>query len=171
MAIEYAILSFQQAVRGRHVLIFTDNTTTMAFINQQGGMVSWKLCHIMIDLWDIYLQMGTESQQNPSRGSSMSRQTSSAEEHPGTMSGSWIHVLGSCLWGMGETRNRHLYHMMQFEMWFILHKGSTDSASMGDCLLHSRTNRFLYIFPPILLKLQQDRLWVILITPWWLRKV
>lgn len=39
MAIKNVIGSFQQAVRGHHVLILTDNMTAMAYVNRQGVRV------------------------------------------------------------------------------------------------------------------------------------
>ena len=32
--------------------VHTDNTTVVAYINKQGGMVSWTLCCLALHLWD-----------------------------------------------------------------------------------------------------------------------
>ncbi len=53
-AVRIALTHFADVVRGRSVLLATDNTSVMAYVNQQGGTRSWDL---MLEVWDFMLEV------------------------------------------------------------------------------------------------------------------
>ena len=46
MAVFLALREFEPSLLGHHVLVRTDNTTTMSYINKQGGLTSPRLCSL-----------------------------------------------------------------------------------------------------------------------------
>lgn len=54
-AVLLALRSFQPMLKDSTVSILSDNTTAVAYINKQGGMVSRSLCKLVMDLWDFCL--------------------------------------------------------------------------------------------------------------------
>ena len=55
-AVELSLHHFQDQLRGQSVLVRSDNTTTCAYINKQGGTKSWDLCLLAQRLWLWCLQ-------------------------------------------------------------------------------------------------------------------
>ncbi|XP_042300657.1 uncharacterized protein LOC121918713 [Sceloporus undulatus] len=56
LAVEKALRAFESAVTGRVVLLRTDNTTVMYYINKQGGTKSRTLLEITLRIWDWCIQ-------------------------------------------------------------------------------------------------------------------
>src|SRR6185295_8590832 len=54
-AIQFALLTYRDLI-DQTVLIKTDNTTCVAYINHQGGTVSPELSKIAEDLWELCLR-------------------------------------------------------------------------------------------------------------------
>ena len=52
MAVQLALAHFVNTLKSQMVLVRSDNTTTCAYINKQGGTRSWGLCQQAIDLWE-----------------------------------------------------------------------------------------------------------------------
>ena len=50
-AVWLSILRFAPKLKGRHILVMTDNMTARAYINRQGGMVSENCSPLRIWLW------------------------------------------------------------------------------------------------------------------------
>ena len=51
-----AVKHFLPFLKNQNVLIRTENTTVMHYINKQGGMRSHLLCHTSWDLWNLVLK-------------------------------------------------------------------------------------------------------------------
>ena len=55
-AVFLAVKHFLPFLKNQNVLIRTDNTMVMHYINKQGGTRSRPLCHISWDLWNLVLK-------------------------------------------------------------------------------------------------------------------
>ena len=55
-AVFLAVKHFLPFLKNQNVLIRTDNTTVMHYINKQGGTRSRPLCHMSWDLWNLVLK-------------------------------------------------------------------------------------------------------------------
>lgn len=55
-AVYFSFLSFLSILKNSHVLILSDNFTTVSFINRKGGTHSQKLCSISLSLWELLLK-------------------------------------------------------------------------------------------------------------------
>ena len=51
LAIGLALISFHNNTRNSHILIRTDNTTTMSYINNMGGIKSTHCNKVAVDIW------------------------------------------------------------------------------------------------------------------------
>lgn len=47
---------FLQILTGQMIAVRCNNTTTVSYVNKQGGTVSWSLCHLAMDIWNLYIQ-------------------------------------------------------------------------------------------------------------------
>ena len=56
-----AVESLQDQLRGESLLICSDNTTTVATINKQGGVRSWELTELAWTLWTILDRIGCQA--------------------------------------------------------------------------------------------------------------
>ncbi len=52
-AVIKAVNSFQNQLSNSNLLILTDNSSTVAVINKQGGTKSWSLTQVAWELWSI----------------------------------------------------------------------------------------------------------------------
>ena len=57
-AIHEAILSFQDLLRGKSVLVHSDNTRVVSHIKRQGGTHSMSLCVLTIQLFELCMSLG-----------------------------------------------------------------------------------------------------------------
>jgi hypothetical protein len=58
LAVTRAVTAFRESLMNKQVLLCTDNTTTVACINHQGGTKSWSLTEAAVQLWGLLDQMG-----------------------------------------------------------------------------------------------------------------
>ena len=52
LALFLALQSFEELIFGQSILIRSDNSTVVSYINRQGGTHSPSLCNLTLDLWD-----------------------------------------------------------------------------------------------------------------------
>ena len=55
-AVFFLLKSFFRQTYNCSILIHTDNTTVIAYINNQGGSCSARLCHLALDIWNFCIQ-------------------------------------------------------------------------------------------------------------------
>ncbi|KAJ1112338.1 hypothetical protein NDU88_000606 [Pleurodeles waltl] len=177
-AVRLALKAFLPSLRGQSVQVLTDNTTTMWYINKQGGVGSYLLCREALRLWSwakdhqICLVANHLAGVLNVRADSLSRQFSADHEwrlHPDQVS------LIFQMWGFpridlfATRENAHcpLFCSLQYPV----------QGALGDAFLITWCDQLLYAFPPIpliprvLRKIRQDRAQVILIAPDWPRRV
>ncbi|KAJ1168361.1 hypothetical protein NDU88_000287 [Pleurodeles waltl] len=177
-AVRLALKAFLPSLRGQSVQVLTDNTTTMWYINKQGGVGSYLLCREALRLWSwakdhqICLVANHLAGVLNVRADSLSRQFSADHE--------WrLHPDQVCLifqmWGFpridlfATRENTHcpLFCSLQYPV----------QGALGDAFLITWCDQLLYAFPPIpliprvLRKIRQDRAQVILIALDWPRRV
>ncbi|KAJ1085596.1 hypothetical protein NDU88_005726 [Pleurodeles waltl] len=177
-AVRLALKAFLPSLRGQSVQVLTDNTTTMWYINKQGGVGSYLLCREALRLWSwakdhqICLVANHLAGVLNVRADSLSRQFSADQEwrlHPDQ-----IRLIFQ-MWGFpridlfATLENAHcpLFCSLQYPV----------QGALGDAFQITWCDQLLYAFPPIpliprvLRKIRQDRAQVILIAPDWPRRV
>ncbi|KAJ1131499.1 hypothetical protein NDU88_009835 [Pleurodeles waltl] len=177
-AVRLALKAFLPSLRGQSVQVLMDNTTTMWYINKQGGVGSYLLCREALRLWSwakdhqIYLVANHLAGVLNVRADGLSRQFSADHEwrlHPDQAR------LIFQRWGFPRVdlfatlENAHcpLFCSLQYPM----------QGALGDAFQITWCGQLLYAFPPIpliprvLRKIRQDRALVILIAPDWPRRV
>ena len=50
-----ALQAWTPQLRGKRILLRSDNTTVVQYVNRQGGTVSPKLCRLTLEIWDLTL--------------------------------------------------------------------------------------------------------------------
>lgn len=173
-AANLALQHFLPILRGKHVLLRTDNTTVVAQVNRQGGLRSLTLHQVARELliWAhgnlaslraMYLP-GTENQ----AADMLSRGGAPASEwmiHPAVIRAVWAHY-GAPVADLFASQAAHHCHM-----WFSI-KGSPGPLGV-DAFSHRWPTGLLYAFPPVALlpqvlnKIRQERATVLLIAPNW----
>ena len=58
LAVFLALQSFEDLIFGQSILIRSDNSTVVSYINRQGGTHSPSLCNLTLDLWDWCRERG-----------------------------------------------------------------------------------------------------------------
>lgn len=103
LAVKYAILSFFQILQGKGVSVRTDNSMVMAYINRQGSPVSWELCALALELWDLCITMVTSMwPRDPQCTSGLPQQG----ELPASWVGAQLDLPSLSVSPMGFPRNR-----------------------------------------------------------------
>ncbi|XP_059381433.1 uncharacterized protein LOC132116575, partial [Carassius carassius] len=174
LAVFLALQYFSSLLTGRHVLLRTDNTAVVAYLNHQGGLRSRPLCRLArrILLWSHDKFLSIRAVHIPGRlnfgADLLSRQTLEQGEwrlHPQTVNHLW-HIFGEAevvLFASSTTTHCPL--------WFSL---SPPSPLGLDALAHSWPRTSLYGFPPIrlvpavLCRIRRDRVGqLLLVAPRW----
>lgn len=160
LAIYLALMSFSHRLRGRTVQVLSDNSTAVAYLNRQGGMVSTSRCRLAFSLWEFCIRNSIHP----------------VALHVHEMEINWTYLsqLFTC-WGMPDVdvfatqRNKKCNE-------FCCRKG-TDPRSLGNGLLLPWVLQYLFMFSPVpliprvLQKLSREKPRCILIAPWWPRQV
>ncbi|KAJ1095605.1 hypothetical protein NDU88_000764 [Pleurodeles waltl] len=177
-AVRLALKAFLPSLRGQSVQVLTDNTTTMWYINKQGGVGSYLLCREALRLWSwakdhqICLVANHLAGVLNVRADSLSRQFSA--DHEWRLHPDQVRLIFQ-MWGFpridlfATRENAHcpLFCSLQYPM----------QGALGDAFQITWCGQLLYAFPPIpliprvLRKIRQDRALVILIAPDWPRRV
>ena len=161
-------------VKGRHVLIRSDNMTTVAYINRQGGTRSLGLLRIAIDLWEwtnVNL-LSLRAHHIAGRRNCAAEIMSRGGPRPDDWS---LHPrLAEMLWSWFGKPEVDLFASREnykCPLWFAL--SNSDSPPLGvDALSHAPWPRKkLYAFPPvrlilpILSRVREERATLILVAP------
>lgn len=178
-AVLLALQSFQPMLQGSTVTILSDNSTAVAYINKQGGMVSRSLCKLAIHLWDFCLAswifpMATHVLGvNNSLADTLSRQTSVC--HEWELNPKYFHLrqVFQC-WGRPELDAFATKGNTKCAL--FCSRGGNDRTSLGDGLLYNWMGLSVYAFPPLPLipqvvqKLLRQPCKMLLVIPWWPRQ-
>lgn len=177
-AVFLPLTSFLPLLQGKVVSILTDNSTAVCYINRQGGTVSQTLCRLALRMWTwcqahkIFLIATHVPGLQNVWTDSLSR--GDAPHHDWELNWTYLRPL-FLLWGhpeidvfasRGNTKCR-----------LFCSRGGADPDSLRDGLLLSWKHKHHYLFPPVPLltwvvnKLLQERPRVILVTPWWPRRM
>ncbi|XP_042306128.1 uncharacterized protein LOC121921720 [Sceloporus undulatus] len=175
-AVDKALRAFQAVLADRVVLLLTDNTTVMYYLNKQGGTKSRTLLSITICIWEwcidhkILLQCIHLPGDQNDLADRLSRSSSTRHEwrlHPEVVS---------------RLFNRWGTPLLDlFASWLNTHtvrfcSRYRDPRSEGDAFQFKWTQGLLYAFPPFPLitrvfsKMLADHTDAILVTPWWPRQ-
>ena len=173
-AVFLALKHFLQFIQGRHVLVKTDNSTVVAYINRQGGTRSLKLHELAreIILWSSTRLLSLRATHVPgvlNRGADlMSRGNPLYGEwtlHPQVVGQIWRR------YGLAAVDLFASLENTQCPLFFSL---SDVKAPLGvDALAHPWPNVLLYAFPPLslisptLARVREQSLSLILIAPRW----
>ena len=177
LAVFQALKHFLPDLRGHHVLVRTDNTSVVSYINHQGGLRSRPLYKLarQILLWSQgkilslraiylpgYLNQGADilSRQGPRPGE--------WSLHPEVVELLWEHF------GRAEVDLFVSRETSHCPLWFSL----SQPAPLGlDAMVHPWPRSRLYAFPPIALlpgvleRVRRDGLSLLLIAPFWPARV
>ncbi|XP_048037449.1 uncharacterized protein LOC125262674 [Megalobrama amblycephala] len=173
MAVFLALKHFLPDLRGYHVLVRTDNTAVVAYINHQGGLRSRRLYYLarQILLWSQGKLLSLRAAYIPGHqnvgADALSRQ--------GPRPGEWrLHPeVVSLLWknfGRAEVDLFASGESTQCPLWYSL----THPAPLGlDAMVQTWPRLRLYAFPPIALlpgvleKVRREGANLILVAPFW----
>lgn len=174
MAVVLALRHFLPFLRGHHVLVRTDNTSTVAHINRQGGLRSRRLLALTrkLLLWSNVRLLSLRATHVPgvqntgadllSRGSPLYGEW---RLNPSVVDQIWIRFGRAAVDLFASAENAHC------PLFFSLHD---QRAPLGvDALAHEWPRMLLYAFPPLalisptLLRVRERRLSLILIAPHW----
>ena len=176
-AVFLAVKHFLPFLKNQNVLIRTDNTTVMHYINKQGGTRSRPLCHMSWDLWNLVLKnnMQIKAAHIMGKRNYLADLLSRKE----IRSGEWVlksSVVNSlfALWGQPMIdlfATQENKKAMLFCSWI-----PSQHAFALDALSVAWENMYAYAFPPIqlihrvLCHMKQYQCTVILIAPCWPRQ-
>ncbi|KAI2661177.1 Tyrosine recombinase slr0733 [Labeo rohita] len=163
---------FRPTLRRKHVLVRTDSTATVAYINRQGGLRSRRMSQLArhLLLWSQTWLKSLRAVHIPGElnraADQLSRQSTHPGEwrlHPETVQLIWSHF-GEAqidLFASPESSHCQLFY-------------SLDEAPLGrDALAHSWPPGPKYAFPPVsllaqtLCKIREDEEQVLLVVPYW----
>lgn len=174
MAVALTLRHFLPFLRGHHVLVRTDNTSTVAHINRQGGLRSRRLLALTrkLLLWSTAHILSLRATHVPgvqntgadllSRGNPLYGEW---RLNPCVVAQIWSRFGRAAVDLFASAENTHC------QLFFSLHD---QSAPLGvDALAHEWPRALLYAFPPLalisptLLRVREHRLSLILIAPHW----
>ncbi|XP_060587794.1 uncharacterized protein LOC132743278 [Ruditapes philippinarum] len=176
-AVLLAVSHFLPFVKSQNVLIRTDNTTVMQYINKQGGTKSPKLCKMSWDLWNLALENKILLRAAHVKGKQncladlLSRKEIRDSEW--SLKDCFLQKIFN-LWGhplMDLFATEKNKKTMLFCTWI-----PSQYAYATDALSVAWQNMFAYAFPPIQLipkvlsHMKQYKCTVILIAPFWPRQ-
>ena len=174
-AVFHTLKHFRSQVRGLAVEVHTDNTTVVAYINKQGGTVSWSLCHLALCLWDWCLEQRVSLSAIHLQGTrnvvadALSRGKAVPTEwmlHPAVVQALFLHW-GTPYMDLFASEENH-----QLPLFFS--RGPTPSSSGTNALAQDWSMLRAYAYPPISLINQVLRKLrrfptseILLIAPFW----
>ncbi|KAI2648125.1 ORF V: Enzymatic polyprotein [Labeo rohita] len=148
LAVLLALKRFRPLVQGKHVLVRSDNTATVAYINHQGGVRSFRMSRLArhLWLWSQHRLRSLRASHIPGEANcvadSLSRQVSLGGEwrlHPQAVQLIWDRFGQAQVDLFASPESTHC------QLWYGL-----SEAPLGiDALAHSwPKNRLKYVFPP-----------------------
>ncbi|XP_050825375.1 uncharacterized protein LOC127058925 [Gopherus flavomarginatus] len=175
-AVRLACQTFCHQLQGRCVAVFTDNTTTMYYINKQGGIRSSPLCHEAMRLWDFCVAHSihlTASFLPGVRNTLADRLSRSFLSHEWSLRPD-VALSVFRRWGyprvdlFASRGNKKCQAFCSFQ--------GREPGSIADAFLIQWSTHLYYAFPPfplvhrVLLKVRRDRAHVIMVAPAWPRQ-
>ena len=173
-AVHLALRHFMPYLRGKHVLIRSDNTSVVYHINHQGGTKSARLLQVSTDLlrWAAPRLMSLRAMYLPGERNSvadfLSRQEPPSGEwrlHPEVVRTIWD------LFGKAEVDLFASEASTHCTQWFSL--AETTSPLGQDALAHPWPEGLLYAFPPlplilpVLQRVMNEGHTILLVAPFW----
>ena len=173
-AVHLALQHFLPFLRGRHVLIRSDNTSTVCHINHQGGTKSARLLQVSTDLlrWAAPRLAGLRATHLPGERNQvadfLSRQKPPSGEwclHPEVVQSIWERFGRAEVDLFASEASTHCH------LWFSLAEATSPLGQ--DALAHPWPEALLYAFPPlplirpVLQRVLQEGHTVLLVAPFW----
>jgi ribonuclease HI len=175
LAVFKALKAFQ--IRNKSVLIQTDNTTVLSYINKSGGTRSLQLCQMTWEMfsWCMENQVTLQAVHIPGErnllADKLSRQMSSPTEWE--LNNQVVHKLFD-MWGTPEVDLFATHANKKLPQFCSLFPHQ--QAMCQDALSVSWDGMFAYAFPPlailspVLRKISREKVTVVLIAPMWTRR-
>ena len=177
LAVRRAIETWSRHLRGTRISILSDNSTTVAYLNRQGGTRSLRLCQETWDLLlfcqslDISLRASHLAGEQNVLADALSRGLFS--NHEWTLSQPWADHIFQLF---GRPHVDLFATQRNCRLPTFCSRRPDPRAWATDALVISWDNMFVYAFPPwpllqkVLLKFRQSRSEMILIAPFWPRQ-
>ena len=173
LAVRLALHRFRALLKDKHVLVRTDNTATVAYINRQGGLRSRRMSQLArhLLLWSHKHLRSLRAIHIPGRlnraADELSRQQSRPGEwrlHPQSVQLIWEHFGDAQVDLFASPENSHC------QLFYSLTEGTLGT----DALAHSwPLGLRKYAFPPVsllaqtLCKIREDEEQVLMVAPFW----
>jgi hypothetical protein len=183
MAVELTLKHFAQFLEGEVVLIRSDNTSTCAYINKQGGTKSWEMCAQACRLWSWCLErdmllravfipgVSNVSADSLSRGKVLQGPLTGPIDHREWMLNKEVVQSVFLLFGEPLVDLFAARVNAQLPKFCALTVGQQEMAT--DALSIPWTHLFSYAFPPVIIlnrvisKVLRERARMVLIAPQW----
>ncbi|KAI2643946.1 ORF V: Enzymatic polyprotein [Labeo rohita] len=173
LAVLLALRRFWPMIQNKHVLVRSDNMATVAYINHQGGVRSFRMSQLArhLLLWSQHRLRSLRATHIPGDANrvadSLSRQVSLGGEwrlHPQSVQLIWDRFGQAQVDLFASPESTHC------QLWY----GLTEAPLGIDALAHSwPKDRLKYAFPPVsliaqtLCKVREDKEQVLLVAPFW----
>jgi hypothetical protein len=177
-AVRLALLHFQQEILGMSVLVATDNTTVVAYINRQGGTKSPNLCRLaeQMLLWTQERQISLTARHIPGKLNVIADLLS--REHQVIHTEWMLHVdIFEMLCRLWERPHIDLFAtILNHQLPTYISPMPDEQAYGVDALSLSWTSMLAYAFPPfpllarVIRKITEEGPEVVLIAPAWARQ-
>ncbi|KAI2657031.1 hypothetical protein H4Q32_021090 [Labeo rohita] len=174
LAVLLALRRFRPTLRHKHVLVHTDSTATVAYINRQGGLRSRRMSQLArhLLLWSQTWLKSLRAVHIPGEFNRAADQLSRQSTHPGewrlhpeTVQLIWSHFGEAQIDLFASPKSSHC------QRFYSLNEAPN---SLGrDALAHSWPPGPKYAFPPVsllaqtLCKIREDEEQVLLVAPYW----
>ncbi|CAG2207515.1 unnamed protein product [Mytilus edulis] len=178
-AVFLSLRQFQAVIQGQSLLVATDNSTVVAYLQNQGGTHSFSLYHLSKEILllchslNIFLSVRHVPGSQNLLADALSRSPCSSEHRMGNSS---ISVSGDHS-SLGSSSYRSFCHQSESQIGDLRFSHSRrEKAWAVDAMTLSWKGMFSYMFPPfrllpkILHKIQRDLCKTILIAPAWSRQ-
>ncbi|KAI2650818.1 Transposon Ty3-G Gag-Pol polyprotein [Labeo rohita] len=164
LAVLLALRRFQSMIQGKHVLVRSDNTVTVAYINHQGGVRSFRMSQLArhLLLWSQHRLKSLRATHIPGEANRFRRVE--WRLHPQSVQLIWDRFGQAQVDLFASPESTHC------QLWY----GLTEAPLGIDALAHSwPRGRLKYAFPPVsliaqtLCKVREDKEQILLVAPFW----
>ena len=172
-AIYLALLGFRSVLRNRHVLVRTDSTVAVAYVNREGGLGSPHLCRLARTMWEWahHQFKSLRAMYVPGLTNVVADQLS----RRGTLTGEWrLHPqVVEEIWNRFGTAVANLFASRETTHCLLFFSMGRDDPPLGtDAMAHQWPQGLLYAFPPFVLlhpllqRVQVEEASLILVAPY-----
>ena len=177
-AVSLAVKHFATTLKDKHLLVATDNTTVIAYINHQGGTRSWSLMEETQLLFNLTqsLNIKIRARHIPGRLNVLADRLSRKNQILPTEWSLHPAVLES-LWAKWEKPMIDLFATKDNNKLSLYVSPVPDASAIGvDALTTQWKNLYLYAYPPtgligqVISKLKTEPCKMVLIAPYWPEK-